>query len=105
MSSNPLGMSPWDYIVGGLVLALVAGGLAILDLTLVAWLAAVLASLALAIGTLAQIAPTARGLPSRTRCASASATRKDVMPMYDVPWVPTLPSDHFCAWIQSRTSG
>ena len=54
MSSNRLGMSPWDYIVGGLVLALVAGGLAILGLTLVAWLAAVLASLALAIGTVAQ---------------------------------------------------
>jgi hypothetical protein len=50
------------------------------------------------------LACTARGLPSRTRFASCSATRNEVIPMYDVPFMPTLPFDHFWAWIQSSTS-
>jgi len=54
MASNRLGMGPWDYIVGGLVLAPAAGLLALVDLTLVAWLTMFLAGVALAIGTVAQ---------------------------------------------------
>jgi len=44
MASNRLGMGPWDYIVGGLVLAPAAGLLALVDLTLVAWLTMFLAA-------------------------------------------------------------
>ncbi len=54
MASKRLGMGPWDYIVGGVGLAILAGVLAIMDVVWLAWIATLVASLWLMIGAVAQ---------------------------------------------------